>query len=208
MVPTHASKPLVWLLTIAVACFISMACATEKGSEQEDSEAAEEPQEQTEAAGNEANESDGREEVKVYTNEDLQRLFGDEELEESELPPEEEPAEQQPAPAVAVEQESPDTGPSDPLSLLQQQQAQDQERSRSRAEAEQAVATAQSRVTELEQRILALRNPFMARPEIPEDEKSEWDSMGTADRLKKTEEQLSRAREELAEAQKELQKYR
>jgi len=68
MVPTHAPKPLIWLLAAAVACFISIACATEKGSEQQESEPAQKSEEVAEPA---------EQEVKVYTTEDLDKLFGE-----------------------------------------------------------------------------------------------------------------------------------
>jgi hypothetical protein len=75
-------------------------------------------------------------------------------------------------------------------------------RTRAIAEAEQAVAAARERVKELENRILALRNPYMARPEIPEEEKADWDSMGTGERIKNSEEQLAQARKDLEAAEK------
>jgi hypothetical protein len=208
MLPKHASTPLAWLLTAAVACFISVACATEKSSEQKEPESppkaekAEEPAEQ---------------EVKVYTNEDLEKLFGEEEsmeptrlpsVEQTPLPPADPSAEQEPVMEVKVEGEPPAKPASDPLTLMRERQAQAEERNRAIAEAEQAVATASARVEQLELRISALRNPFRARPDIPEDERAEWDSMGTRERLERTEEQLEQARADLAAAEQELAKIR
>lgn len=199
MVPTHAPKPLVWLLTMAVACFFSIACATEKDSEQKDSETARKSAEPAE------------QEAAVYTNEDLDKLFGEEgSTEQTALTPEEESGEErEPVMEMKVVEPQPaEKVVSDPLNLMQQQQALSEERTRIVAEAELAVANARARVKQLEQRVLALKNPYMARPEIPEEERADWDSLGTRERREKTEEKLIQAREELKAAEAELAKVR
>jgi hypothetical protein len=109
---------------------------------------------------------------------------------------------------VKIEEGSAAKPASDALSLMREQQARAEERGRAIAEAEQAVADAKARIEQLELRISALRNPFRARPDIPEDEKAEWDSMGTRERLERTEAQLEQARAELAAAEQELAKIR
>jgi hypothetical protein len=201
MVPTHTPKPLVWLLTAAVACFISIACATEKGSEQKDSEAAPKSEKAAEPAEQEA---------MVYTNEDLNKLFGEEGIsEQTALPPEDSSEEREPVMEVkVVEPEPAEKSAGDPLNLMQQQQAQAEERTRIVAEAELAVAEARARVQQLEQRMLALKNPFMARPKIPEEERADWDSLGARERREKSEEQLTQAREQLKAAEEELARVR
>jgi hypothetical protein len=202
MIPTYSPKPLVWLLVAAVACFISIACATEKGSEQQESEPAKKSEEAAEPAEQDA---------KVYTNDDLNKLFGEAEAgEQTALPLEEYMGEEQ-EPVMEIKVVEPEPAKEsvpDPVNLMEQQQAQVEERSRLAAEAEQAVADARARVTQLEKRLLALRNPFSARPEIPEDEKSEWDSMGTSERVTKSEEELQQAREDLTAAEKALAEVR
>lgn len=199
MLAKHASTPLVWLLTAAVVCFISTACATEKGSEKKESQPAQKAEEKAEPGGQ------GEQDVKVYTNEDLERMFGEEESAESAAPPTEEAAgERKPVMEVKVEPEPTAKPATDPLSRMQQQQAEAEDHARAVEEAKQAVADARKRVAQLEERVLAVKNPFLARPVIPDDEKAQWDSMGARERLEDSETKLKQAREELAAAEKKL----
>jgi len=202
MVPTHAPKPLIWLLAAAVACFISIACATEKGSEQQESEPAQKSEEVAEPA---------EQEVKVYTTEDLDKLFGEGDgAVQTVLPPVATPEEpREPVMEMkVVEPEPAEKSATDALRRLQQQQVRIEERNRTAAEAERAAADARERVKQLEQRILALKNPYMARPKIPDEEKSDWDAMGTRERIAKSEEALQQAREDLKAAEKALAEIR
>jgi len=48
----------------------------------------------------------------------------------------------------------------------------------------------------------------MARPKIPDEEKSDWDAMGTRERIAKSEEALQQAREDLKAAEKALAEIR
>jgi hypothetical protein len=197
MILTISPKPLVWLLAAAVACFISIACATEKGSEQQESEPAQKSEKAAEPAEQEA---------KVYTNEDLKKLVGETDAgEQTDLPPEEYTGDQEPVMEIkVVEPEPAKESVPDPVSLMKEQQAQVEERNRLVAEAEKAVADARARVTQLEKRLLAMRNPFAARPEIPDEEKADWNSLGTRERVEKSEEDLQQAREDLKAAEQAL----
>jgi hypothetical protein len=189
----------IWILAVALIGLTPIACATEEEAKQEETKAAESSGEQK-----------AEEEVKVYTNADLEKMFADESANETvpptQLPPAPESAAKPEESAKPAEPAKPpaESKPSDPLSLMQQQQAQKEERQRNRAEAEKAVADARARVEQLEERIMALKNPYRARPVIPDDEKEDWDSMGTRQRLEDSEEKLRLAREELAKVEKEL----
>ena len=200
MLPKYFSTPLAWLLTLAVASFISVACATESGTEKT---ASKPPQK---ADKHKENAPEPETEVKVYTNQDLEKMFGEEEESaEAPAPPAEEPeAERKPVMEVTVEPEPGEKPAADPLALMRQEQAMAAERDRAIADAKKTVADARARVTQLEQRILALKNPYLPRPEIPDDEKAGWESMGTRERLEQSEQQLEQARADLKAAKKAL----
>jgi hypothetical protein len=208
MLPKYASKPYVWLLTAAVACIVSISCATGNAQEKAPPEKEQSEQKKEQKAGPAEK---AEQEVVVYTNKDLERMFGEsEESADLDAPAADEPAEERkPIMEIKVEPEPGEQPPaSDPLAVMRQRKEMDEARAQAVAEAEKAVADARERVTQLEQRILALRNPYSARPQIPEDEKADWDSMGTRERLEKSEEQLAQAREELEAAEKELDAIR
>lgn len=207
MVAKYVPRLSIWILAIALIGFTPVACANDEESKQEETKAAESSGEQ---------EAKAEEEVKVYTNAELEKMFGDESANET-VPPTKLPG----APPTAAEPDDsakpaepakpPKTAtppaenkPSDSLAMMQQQQALREEQQRTIAEAEKAVADARARIKELEERIMALKNPYRARPVIPEEEKADWDSMGTRQRLEDSEEKLRLAREELAKAEKEL----
>ena len=74
--------------------------------------------------------------------------------------------------------------------------------------AEQRVAAASARVVELEKRLLAIRNPFLPRPELPPEEAQAWEGLDGAQRAARVEQQLAEARDELAAAEDELMSLR
>jgi hypothetical protein len=195
------------LLTLGVltAALFVLPVPAEEGTEEKATEA-----EATEA---EATREEAREAASgVITNETLERLFGP----APEAPPtpvKEEAA--PPAPAAESGEAAPEGGttpaerpPTDPLELMRERQAQAAEKRRLIAEAEQKVTAAKQRVADLEKRRLAIVNPFMARPEIPADEKEQWDSEGSQERLATTDGQLEEARQQLADAEGELGRLR
>lgn len=126
---------------------------------------------------------------KVYTTEDLERLYADKTA--------------KPAPASQPAPKTPATG-ADPLKALQQRQTEKAERKKLVAESEQKLAAAEKRVRELEKRILAVKNPLLARPSIPEEERAEWNGQTAAQRVRSSEEKLRQAREELDRIKAEL----
>ncbi len=203
MVAKYVPRLSIWLLAVFLIGLTPVACATDEEAKKEETKAAES-----------SGEKEAEEEVKVYTNADLEKMFGDESADET-IPPTQLPTSPSPAaepgrtaePSESAEPPA-ESKPADALTLMQQQQAQREERQRTIAEAQKAVADARARVKELEERIMALRNPYRARPVIPEDEKAEWDAMGTRERLEDSQEKLRLAREELAKAEKELAEIR
>ncbi len=133
------------------------------------------------------------EESRVYTNEDLERLFG-------------------PAPPPRKETEAPVGKPgesvpgTEALKQIQEEQAREVTRERLRSEAGKRVETAQARVRRLEDRLLRLRNPFLPRPEadMTEEELEAWKGLDSAARVRLTEKELEEARRELEKAQQAL----
>lgn len=203
-----------WLLGLALVALLLPAAVAEeeKKEEKKAPEKTAEPakSEAQPPAAQAAREKDCSE-VKVFTNEDLERMFRGEEVEpdpssaeaapaEGAAPPERRPIE--PAAGSGAAQ------PTDSLQWMQDREARQAERRQQIADTEAAVAAAQQRVADLEKRLLATKNPFMARPVIPDDEKEKWDSEGTKERANATEEQLSQAREELQKLEQELAQLR
>ena len=157
----------------------------------------------SEAAGSEAKPDAGKKEPeagKVYTNADLERLFGA-------------------APAPKAEEGKPDDAeaaagaapkPPDALRTMQDAQARGKTRQLQAAQVENDVAAKRAEVEMLEQRILRIRNPLLPRPEVdltPE-EREEWKGLTAPQRVDLTQKQLDQARKELAEAEARLEKLK
>ena len=137
----------------------------------------------------------------VYTTDDLERLYADKHGKSKAKRGTAEPQKGDAAP------KTPAVG-DDPLSRLQQQQTEQAERMRLIVETKQKVADAKKRVRELQQRILATKNPLLARPRIPEEERAEWSGQGAAQRVRNSEDKLRLAREELEKAKANLTRLR
>ena len=157
----------------------------------------------SQSAGSEAREDADKKEpetVKVYTNADLERLFG-------------------PAPAAKTEEGETDDAknaaggaskPPDALDTLQDAQARGRTRQLQAAEVEKVAAAKRAEIEKLEQRILRIRNPLLPRPEVdltPE-ERDEWKGLTAPQRVDLTQKQLDQARKELAEAEARLEKLK
>jgi hypothetical protein len=145
----------------------------------------------------------GRAPVPVYGNDDLERMFG---------PPT--PAAESETAVVAggdamapAEAPPPDGAPAGEPSALDEMfaaEAGKQERHQQVGEAEKRVAEARQRVAEIEKRQLAVRNPFLARPEVSAEEAEAWNAADGEQRAAKTEQDLAAAREALAKAEQDL----
>ncbi len=142
-----------------------------------------------------------KDEVKVYTNADLEKFKIVKEEDDGETPA---------TPPPADPKEAKKEAPPDPLQLLRQQQAAQRDRAKAIAEAEAAVTTAKEKLANLERQLLATRNPFAARPEISKEEKAQRAEGGetAAQRYDRTKEMVEKAREELRNAEGELARLR
>jgi len=155
----------------------------------------------SEAAGSEAKQDAAKKEPetgKVYTNADLERLFGA-------------------APASKTEEGKAGDAktaaggaskPPDALDAMNDARARERTRRLQAAEVEKVVATKRAEVEKLEQRILRIRNPLLPRPEVdltPE-EREEWKGLTAPERVDLTRKQLDGVRAELAEAEARLKK--
>ena len=137
---------------------------------------------------------------KVYTNADLERLFGA-------------------APAPQAEEGKTDVAKlpagaapklPDALDTLEDAQARGRTRQFQAAEVEKDVAAKRAEVEMLEQRILRIRNPLLPRPEVDltPAEREEWKGLTAPQRVDLTQKQLDQARKELAEAEARLEKLK
>ncbi len=145
-----------------------------------------------------------QEEVKVYTNADLEKMFDivvDEDREQ--------PAAKPPATSKGPEKAEPKKAP-DPLTWLRQRQDAQREHHKAVAEAEAAVTAGKQQVANLERQLLATRNPFSARPELSDEEKAKRQEggEGASNRYERTEELVEKAREAVRAAESELARLR
>jgi hypothetical protein len=138
---------------------------------------------------------------KVYTNADLAKLVGI--TEEAEREP-------VPADTGGAGAEKPEPEVPDPLLWLQQSEAAKKEQRAAVAEAEAAVAAAHQRVTDLEKELLAVSNPFAARPKLSDEEKAKRaESKETAqERHERMKNMLDEARQAARAADAELARVR
>jgi len=137
--------------------------------------------------------------VTVYSNEDLQRLYGGGSLKTDE-------------PETASGEGTLPTTPTepdyDPLKQMLEQQGQAKQRDKDIVEATAKVSDAKQRITDLEKRILATKNPLLARPAPPEEGADEWNAMSAPERVDRSKQDLEAARTQLAEAEAELDRLR
>jgi len=206
MTPRTASKLLPWVLVALLVCLAGPVLAEDEKPKKEQPAAGEQ---KAGAEDAEAGKKDGipvkeADETYVFTNDDLERLTdAGHDVPPTRLPPAGDAPAATPAPAPA-----PPAKPGDALEWLEQNKARAAERAQRITDAEKAVADARARVQALEKRLLSLRNPYSARPQIPDDEKAEWDELSTRDRVEKTQRQLEEARGELASAERLLEGLR
>jgi hypothetical protein len=150
-------------------------------------------------------------EVKVYTNDDLEKMFGPSRVEEA-------PAgdiEQQAAAAAAGTEPPPPGGMQqiepapDAVREVLDEERREQQNSERIAQAEAKLVAAQEAVSQLERDIQAMRNPYLPKPKAPEGtSEDEWAAMAVPARLANTEKRLEQARVNLGRAQAELEAAR
>lgn len=128
------------------------------------------------------------EKAPAYTNEDLERMFG-------------KAPERKADPAAADK-----AGDGKALEEIKEYQAQDRSRRKRIEQAKKGIATIEAKIKQLEERRLQIRNPFLPRPQISEEDKAEWDQLDNAERYELTGKQLDVARAELKKAQAALRR--
>lgn len=113
---------------------------------------------------------------------------------QQEPPPEPVPAAPEAPPAA------PAAAPPDPLKAIAVEEEVATRRATDLAAAEKDLAEKDARVAELEKRLLAVKNPFLPRPQLPPDEEAAWKGLDGVGRAKRVEEQLVTARADAAAA--------
>ena len=142
-----------------------------------------------------------------FDNEDLERMIAN-------LPPERRSSGVYQAPPPA-DGESESAAPDAPVvdgepqsasEWLEQRQQDQTDRAVARSAAEQKIGELEAQIARLEQRALAIKNPFLKRPDTPERKEGQpaWDDMDVAERVKQTEEELADLRRQLQDARQEL----
>jgi hypothetical protein len=150
--------------------------------------AADEPEEKADQAEKKPAEAPA---PKVFTNEDLERMFG---------PPSPPPA---PPEREKKEASAEKKGP-DAIRVMQDQQARARGHRQLVAGARAEVAAAERRVKTLENRLLAIRNPLRPRPQLSDKEAEAWKGLDGTERVELTNKELEEARKTLEEAKKRL----
>lgn len=147
--------------------------------------------------------SDSPETVKVFTNKDLERMFGGESEETAESSADTPTAE---TARAAPEPGKPTQPQIDPLAQMKQEQAARAQRQQLVVQAEADLEAARAKLENLEVQLLASRNPFSARPQLSDEEKEIRATSGetAAERNKRTQHLVDQAREEVAAAEKAL----
>ncbi len=156
--------------------------------------------------------------AKVYSNTDLEQMFGGAPSAKKQEAPPAQGATPASEPSERVEPESETEAetarvpvPAEQkgaVDALLEREAARAEYAQSIADAELQVRQAQKRVSDLEQRQLAARNPLLPRPAAPEEGAEEWQAMNGAQRAARADEELRSAREALTEAEQELARLR
>lgn len=147
-----------------------------------------------------ASSASAAEPARVYTNEDLERMFGGtSEPQESESISETETAQ----PAQPAQQ-----GNVDPLRALEAEKRAAAAQQVRIATAEKELVKAEETLKEMEKRLLALKNPYLPRPVVSPEEKEAWKGLDNVERVKRTKEQLEGVRQELERAKNRLEELR
>ncbi len=155
----------------------------------------------------------GGDEPLLFTNEDLDRMFGSSAGATAEPAGEgasgdaakraEEPGKTVPADDAARPEVLPD-----PLQAIQDEKRRSEQRQAQIALTEKAVADAEANVRDLEARLLAQRNPFLARPKLSKEDADAERDLDANQRVQRTEQQLEESRRDLERARAELARLR
>jgi hypothetical protein len=129
----------------------------------------------------------------VFTNDDLERMFGPSE-----------PA--APPAAVAPVEAGSKPAADDPLKRMEADKAAAGDRAAGVAEAEKKLAAAQANLDGLEKQLLATRNPYLPRPKLSEEDARKLEGKSGPERVELTEEQIEAARREVDKARADLER--
>lgn len=91
---------------------------------------------------------------------------------------------------------SPDA-PVDALRALQDSQARERNRDLLIRRADAEIRALEARIAELERRELAIRNPFLPRPQVSEEEQPDWEGLDNEQRLQRTRQAIEQAKRDL-----------
>ena len=182
-----------WLVVVLVAIFMLPAWAEETQRSPYDRVATGKPPQRDET-------------VKVYTNSDLEKLFGIVAEEDREAGAADD-ADERPTPAT---NRRPAKSSDDALKWLQERRAQQAASATAMQEAQSELAKARERLANLEKQLMAVRNPFSARPQLTEEEKEQRRNQPESanERYKRTEALVEEAREEVRAAEAKLAEIR
>ena len=178
---------------LVLAVFLAVPAAAVLAEEPKEKQ---KPAEKTEAAGSEkASGEEKTEEVRVYTNADLAGPSGSSAAADSDATE----ADSKALPRI-----------DDPMVWMRKQKANAAKRTERIAAAETAVKTARARVVALEKQLMAVSNPFSARPELDEKEKEARTKRheSALERRGRTQKMLDDARKQVREAEQALTRAR
>lgn len=195
-----ASKhtPVTAIALLSVALLTAAGTAVLAAGPQSDKDAASKQGDKKSESASKKPSTEKEEPPKLYTNADLERLFG---------PPPPAPQDKKP-PAAGTEKkkEEPDSSAPDALTRLQEDQGRERTRELQAVRAQHEVQQAEAEVKRLEQRKLRIENPLLPPPELTPEEQAQWKGLDNAQRLKLTEKQLEDARQALDDARTRLDK--
>ncbi|MDH3592779.1 MAG: hypothetical protein OER88_12915 [Planctomycetota bacterium] len=204
--PFPRARRRTWIAPVAILCLLAAGevwaqrdrAEPEKKQTESQDQAATDSKKKKSAIAQAVTRERGRKPARVFTNEDLEKLTG---LgpEQPRIKPPSPDAPPPPKKKTAAEKAAED-GRAPGFADTERRAARAADLDRRRSAAEARVLLAEQRVSALERRLLQIRNPYLARPEIPEDEKEAWDALDGAGRAALTERQLAGAKKDLAEA--------
>ncbi|MDH3629040.1 MAG: hypothetical protein OES25_15450 [Acidobacteriota bacterium] len=202
----HLNRPLVVLLSIVLAVTLTpFAAEGEKAKSQEKTKKGSDIARAT--GGKKVDKKKADDAPIVFTNADLKstpkKAATDDPSSETATPT----TPTTPPPTTPTTKQPAAPGLPDPLAAMKAKKAADAERQQQIAAAEEAVVAAEQKITGLEKRLLATRNPYLPRPDAPDGDET-WNAADGQERVRRTQKSLEDARTELVEARKALAESR
>lgn len=150
----------------------------------------------------------GKPSTPVYGNDELREMFG---AAPAKIIRSDKPAAESGSTSESdSESESSDAAeaPVDALTAMFAAEAKRKEQALLVAQGEAEVATARQSLVDLEKRLLAVRNPYLARPKTLEADPEAWSAADSQQRVNLTNQQLEKARTAISDAEQALAKLR